>query len=185
MIHRLMAALLALGPGLLLAPQLAADEEIAVTVYSLTENGLGDSIGVIVVSDSPDGLVFKPFLRGLPPGPHGFHVHQGFSCGAGYHPSGVGVPGLAAGDHYDPDDRSRHRGPHGDGHRGDLPLLHANERGEAHEPVVAPRLGLHDVRGRTLVIHAGGDNYHDLPEPLGGGGARIACGSLELYKAEG
>jgi Cu-Zn family superoxide dismutase len=29
------------------------------------------------------------------------------------------------------------------------------------------------------MIHAGGDNYSDEPEPLGGGGARIACGVVE------
>jgi Cu-Zn family superoxide dismutase len=33
-----------------------------------------------------------------------------------------------------------------------------------------------DVKGRSIVIHAGGDNYSDQPAPLGGGGARIACG---------
>ena len=26
------------------------------------------------------------------------------------------------------------------------------------------------------MIHAGGDNYSDHPEALGGGGARVACG---------
>jgi superoxide dismutase, Cu-Zn family len=26
------------------------------------------------------------------------------------------------------------------------------------------------------MIHAGGDNYADAPKPLGGGGARVACG---------
>ena len=28
------------------------------------------------------------------------------------------------------------------------------------------------------MIHAGGDNYSDQPQPLGGGGARIACGVI-------
>jgi superoxide dismutase, Cu-Zn family len=28
------------------------------------------------------------------------------------------------------------------------------------------------------MIHAGGDNYADQPQPLGGGGARIACGVI-------
>ena len=32
---------------------------------------------------------------------------------------------------------------------------------------------------KALVIHAGGDNYRDTPEPLGGGGARIACGVVK------
>ncbi|MBV8452160.1 MAG: superoxide dismutase, partial [Deltaproteobacteria bacterium] len=26
--------------------------------------------------------------------------------------------------------------------------------------------------------HAGGDNYSDTPLPLGGGGARLACGVI-------
>ncbi len=28
------------------------------------------------------------------------------------------------------------------------------------------------------MIHAGGDNCADLPEKVGGGGARIACGVI-------
>ena len=31
----------------------------------------------------------------------------------------------------------------------------------------------------ALAIHVGGDNYSDQPAPLGGGGARIACGVVE------
>jgi len=26
------------------------------------------------------------------------------------------------------------------------------------------------------MVHAGGDNFSDQPEPLGGGGPRIGCG---------
>jgi Cu-Zn family superoxide dismutase len=29
------------------------------------------------------------------------------------------------------------------------------------------------------MIHEGGDNYSDEPAPLGGGGARIACGVID------
>jgi Cu-Zn family superoxide dismutase len=28
------------------------------------------------------------------------------------------------------------------------------------------------------MVHAGGDNYADQPAPLGGGGARVACGTI-------
>jgi Cu-Zn family superoxide dismutase len=28
------------------------------------------------------------------------------------------------------------------------------------------------------MLHAGGDNHSDHPAPLGGGGARIACGVI-------
>ena len=35
-----------------------------------------------------------------------------------------------------------------------------------------------DVAGRSLMIHAGGDNYADAPKPLGGGGNRMVCGVI-------
>jgi Cu-Zn family superoxide dismutase len=43
---------------------------------------------------------------------------------------------------------------------------------------VAPRLTVADIKGRAIMIHAHGDNYSDDPKPLGGGGARIACGVI-------
>ena len=39
-------------------------------------------------------------------------------------------------------------------------------------------LKLEALTGRTIMIHEGGDNYSDSPQPLGGGGARIACGVI-------
>ena len=35
------------------------------------------------------------------------------------------------------------------------------------------------LKGKALIIHAGGDNYSDRPAPLGGGGARVACGLIQ------
>ena len=51
-----------------------------------------------------------------------------------------------------------------------------NSDGMATMPMLAPRLKVSDLKGRSLMIHAGGDNYSDMPAPLGGGGARVACG---------
>jgi Cu-Zn family superoxide dismutase len=50
--------------------------------------------------------------------------------------------------------------------------------GTATQPVLAPRLKLADVQGHALMVHAGGDNHSDHPAPLGGGGARVACGVI-------
>jgi hypothetical protein len=44
---------------------------------------------------------------------------------------------------------------------------------------VAPHLEVADAQGHAIVIHAGGDNFSDQPAPLGGGGARIACGVVK------
>ncbi|TXH61396.1 MAG: superoxide dismutase [Cu-Zn] SodC2, partial [Thiothrix sp.] len=61
----------------------------------------------------------------------------------------------------------------------DLPALYVDSEGKATNPVLAPRLKLADLSGRALMIHAGGDNHSDHPAPLGGGGARMACGVIQ------
>ena len=86
------------------------------------------------------------------------------------------IAGLAAGSHFDPDGHGKHLGPKGDGHRGDLETLKVGPDGVSAVPLASNRLKLKDVLGRSLMVHAGGDNFSDAPLALGGGGARIACG---------
>ncbi|RYF04071.1 MAG: superoxide dismutase [Cu-Zn] SodC2 [Oxalobacteraceae bacterium] len=144
-----------------------------------TPSGPGKMIGTVTVTESKDGLVFTPALTDLPAGPHGFHVHETGSCDANQK-DGKPVPAGAAGGHYDPTTSKHHAGPTGDGHMGDLPPLVVGGNGGASVAVTAPRLAkLADVKGKALMIHAGGDNYADKPAPLGGGGARIACGVIQ------
>ncbi len=88
------------------------------------------------------------------------------------------VPALAAGGHYDPAASKRHGAPWSDGHLGDLPALFVDAAGNANNPVLAPRLKISDLKGRSLMVHAGADNHADHPAPLGGGGARLICGVL-------
>lgn len=146
-----------------------------IQMHALTEHGTGQSVGTVRTSETPYGVLISPALHGLPPGLHGFHVHENGTCAAG-EKEGKPVPGLAAGGHYDPSGAKSHKGPYADGHLGDLPALYVDNTGKATLPVLAPRLKLSDLKGRALMIHAGGDNYSDTPEKLGGGGARIACG---------
>jgi Cu-Zn family superoxide dismutase len=162
---------------LLLSSFVFADDAV-VSVTLVNEQGIGRDIGTITASDSKYGLVLTPQLRDLPPGLHGFHVHEKPDC-AHVMKDGKAVPALAAGGHYDPANTGKHAGPYGNGHLGDLPALYVAADGTASLPVLAPRLKVADIRGRSLMIHAGGDNYADLPAPLGGGGARAACGVVK------
>lgn len=149
-----------------------------VPMHLIDGNGEGAAIGQISISDSKYGLVLTPSLKGLPAGLHGFHLHENPSCDA-REKDGKMVPGLAAGGHYDMTGAKHHGSSWGDGHIGDLPALFADAEGNANQPVLAPRLKVADIIGRSLMIHAGGDNYADQPAPLGGGGARIACGVIK------
>jgi Cu-Zn family superoxide dismutase len=156
----------------------ALADEIVVTVALATDDGIGAEIGTIKVQDTAYGALFTPSLRGLPPGLHGFHVHEHAHCGPA-EKDGKMAAGMAAGGHYDPGKTGKHLGPYGDGHVGDLPPLVVEADGSATLPVLAPRLKVKDLKERSLMIHAGGDNYSDQPKPLGGGGARIACGVVK------
>ncbi len=151
---------------------------ITVQMNLVNEQGAGQAIGTITITEGPQGLVFTPQLIGLTPGAHGFHVHQNPDCSAAMK-DGKPTPGLAAGGHYDPAAIGKHEGPQGKGHLGDLPALTVEPDGRATTAVVAPRLKMADVKAHSLIIHAGGDNYADQPAPLGGGGARVACGVIK------
>ena len=139
---------------------------IAITVQISATSDLS-MVGTVEVTDTSDGARFAPNLTGLTPGEHGFHVHVNADCG---------MSGQNAGGHYDPENTGRHEGPYGNGHLGDLPRLTVDGQGRASVPVFAPRVKVSDLAGRSLMIHAGGDNYSDMPVALGGGGARVACG---------
>ncbi len=158
-----------------------AQAPLDIDMNIITDKGVGKPIGTIRASETKNG-----FLRldlnlsdDLPPGGHGFHVHANPDCGPAMSNNRM-VAGLAAGGHYDPLNTGRHEGPSGKGHLGDLPILfvEVDEDGalEVTHSLIAPRLKLSDIRGRSLIIHANSDNFSDEPQPLGGGGARIACG---------
>jgi Cu-Zn family superoxide dismutase len=161
-----------------LAATTAPAASTAIEVNAIAASGIGAGIGKVTLTDTREGLLVVPDLRGLAPGQHGFHVHEKPDCGAGMQ-NNAPAAGLAAGGHYDPKHSTKHEGPHGAGHLGDLPVLVVESDGRATLPVLAPRLKLAQLRGRALMIHAGGDNYADQPAPLGGGGARVACGVIK------
>lgn len=148
--------------SLTIQPLFAANKTIK--IYSTKDSQ--QSLGTVTFKNSPYGVLIYPELKGLPPGQHGFHLHEKANCDK---------QGMAAGSHYDPNHTNKHLGPYGKGHLGDLPALYVNEAGEANTPTLAPRLSMDDLHDISLMIHQDGDNYTDNP-PLGGGGKRIGCG---------
>jgi len=156
----------------------AAAATATATINSISATGVGAPLGTVFFADGALGLVITPRISGLPPGEHGFHIHEKGDCGPGMN-QGNPAAGFAAGGHYDPAHTKKHLGPLSTaGHRGDLPVLVVDSRGDATETVTAPHLTVAEILGRSIMVHGGGDNYSDTPAPLGGGGARIACGVI-------
>lgn len=167
---------LALLTSICLYSSAFASDDIKVTMTNLQS---GEPAGTVTISANHYGTVFSPDLSQLPAGMHGFHVHENPSCEA-KQKQGKMVPGGAAGSHFDPEKTGQHGTPWGNNnHQGDLPPMYVDEQGKATKPVLSPRLTLDDLKGRALMVHANGDNYSDDPAPLGGGGARLACGVIQ------
>lgn len=178
-IHHPTTLLTAMAASLMLATSAAqANETLDVEMHNVSADGVGESIGSVTLEQTEYGLLLTPSLSGLEPGAHGFHVHQNASCEPTENDSGEMTAALSAGGHYDPDETGTHLGPYAEGHLGDLPVLIVNQDGDANVPVLAPRLSMEHMSGRSLMIHAGGDTYADKPH-LGGGGARVACGVVK------
>ena len=163
---------------LILLAGVAHAESISATMYKATDSGNGQELGVVTFSDEGDGVTIKTDLKGLPPGKRGFHVHEKPDCSPMKQDEKM-TPAGAAGGHYDPDKTGKHLGPEGGGHKGDLPVLNVAEDGSANVTMHVKGVKASEFKNRALMIHAGGDNYSDMPEPLGGGGARFGCGIIK------
>jgi Cu-Zn family superoxide dismutase len=134
----------------------------------------GGDRGTVELQATPHGVLLRVTLRGLPPGPHGFHIHAVGKCEP---------PSFdSAGPHYSPR-RARHGFLHQAGaHEGDLPNLRVPDSGAVDVEVAADGAmlndgGLLDSDGAAIVVHANADDY--TTDPSGNSGARIACGVIK------
>src|SRR5262249_29597094 len=113
----------------------------------------GDEVGTATFSSENGQVAITIDASSLPPGFHGLHVHAVGQCQA---------PDFAsAGPHFDMPGMMQ-----GTGHAGDLPSLLANADGTAHLSTVTDRFSVDDLLdgvGTALVIHAGPDNFANIP----------------------
>lgn len=145
---------------------LARLEGPIVTINFTDLDGVGAVVGTVKLVDTRYGLLLIPDLEGLPVGPRDFHVHTNPTCGAAPR-NGEMVRGLAAGGHFNPFNMDRHEGPYSENSPlGDMPPLVVSTDGTATIPVLAPRLEVQYLNGRSLMIH-------DVD------GERLACGVIE------
>lgn len=168
----------------------------------IMKDNKGKSAGIVLLREFEHGLVLNADLKGLPPGPHGFHIHERGLCeGPGF---------QSAGGHFNPLHASHGYG--GGMHAGDLPNIHVHADGTAkaeffaaHLTLKRPRIAettsgaasgagsgtgggtaegggtamtgpfpLLDGDGSAIVVHEKADDYRDMDSA----GSRIACGVI-------
>ncbi|MGE0500702.1 MAG: superoxide dismutase family protein [Rhizobiaceae bacterium] len=158
---------------------LAADaQEPAQTAsaFAAMKDRDGQDRGTVTFTETKSGVLHVLVeMTGLPPGPHGFHVHATGACDAagGFESAG---PHYGDGEHgiAQPD------GPHA----GDFPNVHVGQDGLLKVEFFTERLSigegetpLMDADGSAVMIHAGPDDH--TAQPGGDAGDRIACGIVQ------
>ena len=163
--------------AIFLAAALAAAPAVADTSATAMMKGPdGADLGTVTLTQTAAGVLVTADLKGIPEGPHGFHLHAVGACApdfkaAGGHFKGKGAAhGLHAA-----------HGPHG----GDMPNIHVPASGMLKIEILNPHVSLAsteadmllDADGAAVVIHAGADDY--ASQPSGAAGARIGCGVVK------
>ena len=135
----------------------------------------GKPVGTATFSTVARGVLIEFDLTGLPPGPHGIHLHGSGNCDAktGFTAAGpilTLIPGKQHG-------YLAEGGPEA----GDLTNQFADADGKLHASVIASGFALgngkrsiFDRDGVAIIVDARADDYRT--QPLGNAGDRIACG---------
>ena len=150
--------------------------EVELTVRFTSLEGVGHVIGTLTVRNGEimvagrkeTALFITPALKGLPQGLYAFHVHEKPACGPGQKDGEI-VPGLAAGGHLVLSGTGALSGTTFTSHLGDLADLEVAADGTAKKTVVAARMTLADVTGRSFIIHASQDDNS----------VRLACAAFD------
>jgi Cu-Zn family superoxide dismutase len=128
------------------------------------------AVGMVHFQQNADGSVeVKVDMTGVPPGEHGFHIHDKGDCGDN---------GNAAGGHFNPTSMIHGAPDAVSHHAGDFGNVSADASGAVHATftthsiTVAP--GTNSVIGHAVILHANRDDL--TTQPTGNAGARIACG---------
>jgi Cu-Zn family superoxide dismutase len=124
-----------------------------------------------------DQLLVDARLIGLPPGVHGFHIHEKGDCSA--------PDASSAGGHFNPTGKPHGDPLHGEHHGGDLGNITADADGKASLQLSIPasdinvsKMSASSIIGKGLIVHADTDDYKT--QPTGNSGKRLACGVIVL-----
>ena len=130
--------------------------------------------GIVHFTDVGDGNVeVQADLTGVPPGTHGFHIHEKGDCGNN---------AMNAGGHFNPTGMIHGAPDAVSHHAGDFGNVTADANGEVHTRFTTHSISLKSGEvtnpfGKAVVLHEKADDL--VSQPSGNAGARIACGVIE------
>jgi superoxide dismutase, Cu-Zn family len=138
-------------------------------------NSQGQLVGIATLTEGVNGVTVVAHIQNLPPGYHGFHIHQTGKCQA---------PDFkSAGEHFNPQGTEHGLADPKGPHAGDLPNLLVAPDGVGMIVTQAPMVTLKEGKnslfhseGTALVVHSEPDDL--VTNPSGESGSRLACGVI-------
>ena len=136
----------------------------------------GKEIGTVDFEETLAGMLITAKLKGLPPGPHGFHIHDAGKCEPPFSTSGKILNPLNA----------KHGLRNDEGPAmGDMTNIHVPPSGEVTAEVLNPYVTLAPdadgsllrESGTSVVVTANADDHQSQPD--GNSGPPIACGVIK------
>lgn len=142
----------------------------------------GMPLGTAALVYTERGMLIQVRLEDVPPGGHGFHIHDVGECAP---------PDFeSAGPHFNPTATEHGFLDEQGGHIGDLPNVFVEDDGVLRVDVLVPGVDLSGTGpnslivgdGTALVLHETIDDY--TTDPAGHAGNRIACGVIRIPTPE-
>lgn len=132
--------------------------------------------GYAILTEYPDKTLVELDLYNLPPGIHGFHIHESANMRKGCN---------SLGSHYNPFGNMHSGLNELENHIGDLGNINVDATGRCNSVIMVnylPMSGKYSVIGRSMVIHSGMDDLgkggNEDSKKTGNSGGRISCGII-------
>ena len=135
--------------------------------------------GDVTLTEENGGLTVEVKVANVPPGKHGFHIHENGSCED---------MGKAAGGHFNPDGVMHGNMPkdgHMKAHAGDMGNIEVGADGTGTLKALLAedtlKVGKYGVAGKSIILH---EKEDDFGQPTGNAGGRIGCGIIEIEETK-
>jgi Cu-Zn family superoxide dismutase len=152
--------------------QVTEPKSVTVELSAKSESSVS---GTVIFTDKNGMVSMLATASGLEPGSHAIHIHESSDCSS--------PDGKSAGGHWNPTNQ-----PHGKWgaetgyHKGDIGNFTADENGNASISISTDEWCIgcgdetKDVIGKSIIVHAGVDDF--ATQPTGDAGGRVSCGGI-------
>lgn len=149
----------------------AAPQDVTFAVARIFPTQGNTAGGLVTFTVEGNAVRVTGSISGLPPGKHGFHVHEFGDLNSN--------DGSSAGGHFNPGNMKHGARESMERHAGDLGNIEADANGTATFNFLDTKLSLsgkNSILGRSLIVHQDADDL--VTQPTGNSGSRIGYGVI-------